>query len=233
VGAVAILSPHLDDAVLSCWHVLTSSDEVVVINVFTGIPARGRPPAYWDRMSGADDSVDRMRERLAEDERALAFAGRRAEYLGFLDAQYREEPPGGILGAIRQRLPGDAALLAPAGIGGHPDHELVRDLALELASDGRDVSLYGDIPYATEFGWPAWMTGSAPEPLRDVDAYWARFVPDGFAPRRVELDDARQRRKAEAMRTYRTQFALLEAGPLRRLTHPTLLPFELLWVPAA
>jgi len=233
VSAVAILSPHLDDAVLSCWHLLASSDDVLVLNVFTGLPARGKPPAFWDRMTGADDSVERMHARLAEDEEALALAGRRADSLVFLDAQYREAAPTGIVEAVNERLRDDAAVFAPAGIGGHPDHELIRDVGLALAADGRRVSLYGDIPYATEFGWPPWMTGDDPEPLREVDAYWARFVPEGYAPFPVELDDTQQRRKVAAMRTYRTQFPILEAGPLRRLTHPTLVPFELIWVRTA
>jgi LmbE family N-acetylglucosaminyl deacetylase len=222
---VAVLSPHLDDAVLSCWHLLASSDHVGVINIFTGIPAQGRPSAYWDRMTGAADSVERMRERLAEDERALAFAGRRAEYLGFLDGQYRQDAPTGIPEAVGARLPDGAAVFAPAGIGGHADHVLVRDVGLALAASGREVSLYADIPYATEFGWPAWMT-DAVDPLRDVDAYWERFVPDGYTPSRIELDEDAQRRKVEAMHMYRTQFSVLEAGPLCRLTHPALLPFE-------
>jgi hypothetical protein len=29
-----ILSPHFDDAVLSCWHALASAGEVLVVNVF-------------------------------------------------------------------------------------------------------------------------------------------------------------------------------------------------------
>src|SRR5262249_61987535 len=133
---VAVLSPHLDDAVLSCWHLLASSDHVVVINVFTGIPAQGRPPAYWDRMTGAADSVERMRERLAEDERALAVAGRRAEYLGFLDGQYRKDAPTGIPEAVGAQLPDGAAVFAPAGIGGLAGHGPVSDGWLGVLGHG-------------------------------------------------------------------------------------------------
>jgi hypothetical protein len=45
----------------------------------------------------------------------------------------------------------------------------------------------------------------------------------------VQLDDDAQRRKAAAMRTYRTQFAALEAGGQQRLTRPELVGFEVAW----
>jgi LmbE family N-acetylglucosaminyl deacetylase len=230
VAPVAILSPHLDDAVFSCWHVLSSSRDAVVVNVFSALPAAGIEVPTWDRMTGADDAAARVRARLEEDVAALALAGRRAEHLGFLDGQYRDGPPDGLADALRERLPAGAEVLAPASIGGHRDHVFVRDAALELAGEGRQVTFYADLPYSTEFGWPAWMTGEEPDPFRDVDAYWRRFVPDGYAPQPVELSAEQQRTKVEAMRAYPSQFAMLEAQGQRRLTHPELVRFELLWV---
>jgi LmbE family N-acetylglucosaminyl deacetylase len=232
MSSIAILSPHLDDAVFSCWHVLASSRDVVVINVFTGIPPAGSETPSWDRITGADDPAERMRLRLEEDKAALALVGRYAENLDFLESQYRGDVVPEVGGEIRKRLVDDVHVLAPAGIGGHSDHELVRDAALALADEGRDVSLYTDVPYATEFGWPAWMTGAEPDTFRDVDAFWARFVPDGYEPRPVELDEELQRGKIAAMRAYRSQFEALEAEPLRRLTHPGLVRFELVWTRA-
>ncbi len=223
MAAVAILSPHLDDAVLSCWHVLASSEDVRVVNVFTGEPPAG-VVGWWDRLTGAVDPAARVRERLEEDERALALAGRSAEQLGFLDGQHRDGPPGDVLGALRE-LP-EEVFYAPAGIAGHPDHEALRDAALELDAD---VGLYADRPYTTEFGWPAWMTGAEDDPFRDVDAFWSQFLPEGFEPHPVELDEQQQQAKAEAMRAYRSQFPMLEGGPQRRLSHPELLRFELVW----
>ena len=46
-------------------------------------------PAWWDRYTGATNSLERVRERIEEDRRALALAGRTAVYLDLLDAQYR------------------------------------------------------------------------------------------------------------------------------------------------
>ena len=36
--ACVVLSPHLDDAVLSAWHVLRSGGDVCVVTVFAGLP---------------------------------------------------------------------------------------------------------------------------------------------------------------------------------------------------
>jgi LmbE family N-acetylglucosaminyl deacetylase len=230
VGPIVVLSPHLDDAVFSCWHVLASSQDVAAINVFAAVPPAGANVPPWDRMTGAEDSSARMRARLEEDRAALAIAGRAAEQLDFLESQYRDGAPEGLLAALEPRLPRGARMLAPAAIGGHSDHVLVRDAALALATEGRTVSLYADIPYATEFGWPAWMTGREPDPFEDIDAYWSQFVPEVYEPQPVELGEDQQRAKARAMRSYRSQFAMLEAQGQRRLTHPELLRFELVWI---
>ena len=97
-GPAVILSPHLDDAVLSCWHVLCGPGEVTVINVFAGSPPPGSGASWWDRLTGATDSVARMAERRAEDRAAFAIAGRTATSLDFLDEQY--EPSGQSVGVI-------------------------------------------------------------------------------------------------------------------------------------
>ena len=67
-----MLSPHLDDAVLSAWSVLTEARDVVVVNVFAGVP-EARPVPRWDRLAGADDCRSHMKARLAEDRAALAL----------------------------------------------------------------------------------------------------------------------------------------------------------------
>ncbi len=88
-----ILSPHFDDAVLSCWHLLASADEVLVVNVFAGEPPAGTL-GWWDRLAGATDSAAAVRTRIEEDRQALALAGRTAVNLPFLDSQYRQRRPG-------------------------------------------------------------------------------------------------------------------------------------------
>lgn len=233
---VAILSPHLDDAVFSCWHVLDSEREVAVLNVFAGMPPPGTPLPRWDRITGAHDPVARVRERLAEDRAALALAGRKPTNLQHVEAQYRDEKPtlDEVLPSIREHVAGSEEVLAPAGIGAHSAHLLIRDAAFDIARDGLAVSFYADIPYATEFGWPAWVSGREPTPFVEVDAAWSEAVgpilEGGWQPHVVTLDEDAQRRKVEAMKTYRTQFAALEAGGQRRLTHPELVRYEVVWI---
>lgn len=40
---IVIVSPHPDDAVLSCWHLLDDPGQVSVINVFAGVPPTAEP----------------------------------------------------------------------------------------------------------------------------------------------------------------------------------------------
>src|SRR5215218_6390035 len=97
-----ILSPHLDDAVLSCWHLLSGPGDVEVINVFAGSPPPGSGASWWDRITAATDSAARMQERRDEDSEAFAIAGRTATHLDFLDEQY--EPADQPLERIVARL---------------------------------------------------------------------------------------------------------------------------------
>ena len=45
--ATTILSPHIDDAVLSLWAVLAGPGEVTVMNVFDGAPEGQRALGPW------------------------------------------------------------------------------------------------------------------------------------------------------------------------------------------
>jgi hypothetical protein len=230
-----VVSPHLDDAVFSAWHLLGGAGDARVVNVFDAVPPEGTAPPRWDRLTGAHDSVERMRERRDEDRRALELAGRSSVGLDFLDSQYRDGPlDADALETALDRAAGDGELVAPAGIGEHSDHVAVRDAALALGARGAAVSFYAELPYATEFGWPAWVDASEPDPFVDPGAWWAdAWAPlfdARYAPIPIELDADAQRRKIEAMREYRTQFPALEGGDRRRLTHPTLVRYEVLFV---
>src|SRR5271168_5553044 len=132
-----ILSPHFDDAVLSCWDLLASEGEVLVVNVFAGEPPAGAL-GWWDRLAGASDSGAAVRARVEEDRRALALAGRAAVNLPFLDSQYREpdQAPGELVEALRGVLVAGARIYAPASLGDrHRDHTAVRAAALALHAE--------------------------------------------------------------------------------------------------
>ncbi|MBA3327023.1 MAG: PIG-L family deacetylase [Solirubrobacterales bacterium] len=237
-----VLSPHLDDAVLSCWHVLEGSGDVTVVDVFTGSPPPGTPAPWWDRLTGAQDPVDRMRERRAEDARALGLVGRDAVHLDLLDAQYRdgELATGPLAARVRELLEPDTVIHAPAGLGGHPDHELVRDAALELARGGWPVMLYADLPHGIAHGWPAWVAGVPERAGLDIGADWVAVLAEAgvtverLVPRVRPLDVRARERKLSALAEYRTQRAALDGLAFVPLEDPRALAFEVSWaVPAS
>src|SRR4051794_24072309 len=113
---IVILSPHLDDAVLSCWRVLEGPGEVEVVNVFAGVPPAGSATGWWDRASGSGDSARAVMVRIEEDRAALAAVGRHAVNLDFLDAQYRQDGADGdaLAAAMRDAVPRSALVYVPA-----------------------------------------------------------------------------------------------------------------------
>ena len=234
---LAVLSPHLDDAVLSCWHLLEGREHVSVVNVFTGSPAQGSPPPWWDELTGARDSVQRMRERRAEDRRALAHVHRSAFNLGFLDHQYgrAESPAGQLLTRLGALLEPGTVVHAPAAMRRHPDHVVVRDVALQLARAGWPVVLYADLPHAIAEGWPAWVSGQPESPGADVNAQWdvvlaeAGLHPERLVPRVRPLDANARARKLQALDEYRTQRRWLDPLSFVPLDDPRALAFEVTW----
>jgi LmbE family N-acetylglucosaminyl deacetylase len=231
-----LLSPHLDDAVIDCWSVLTGPEPVAVANVFAGVPGPGAV-AHYDRIAGARDSAEHVRQRIAEDREALALAGRFPVNLDLLARPYRHarpEPSFARLDAtLADRVPAASVVYAPAALGApHPDHEVVRDYAIALRD--MPVRLYADLPYCAVYGWPAWVTGHPPNPHLDVDAYWNGSAGDSsrlLTRARAEvvpLDGDRAAAKLAAMRTYR-EFAVLDRGPVGQLSSPLIHGYEVFW----
>jgi len=233
-----LLSPHTDDAVLGCWSLLSGEEPLAVANLFTGSPPAGRL-AGWDAITGARDSAERTRERLAEDGRALALAGRRAVNLELLDAQYRPGRPAPGLAEIDLRLSREVSAVSrvygPAAIGAHADHALARLYARRLLACGIPVSVYAELPYCVLHGWPHWVDGRPADPHRVVDVFWSQFldqVPELGALREatvVRLADEQAARKLEAMRSYETQLPALHYGGRGLLEDPEIHRYEVRW----
>jgi LmbE family N-acetylglucosaminyl deacetylase len=222
-SSIAILSPHLDDAVLSCWHQVAGPDKVAVINVFAGVPPAGAQVGWWDRLTGHDDARAVVRARRAEDRAALALAGREPVNLDFLDRQYRPDaqPPAALADALRERLPTGTVVIAPGAVAPmpdgvvqepgepHPDHVAVREAALALRKHGFAVQLYADLPHASAGGQLAVPAGAEVHDL-----------PEGaFAA------------KLRAVRRYASQLAVLEHAFGGRLDDSALLGREARWTP--
>jgi LmbE family N-acetylglucosaminyl deacetylase len=232
-----LLSPHWDDAVLDCWGLLADDRELRVVNIFAGVPAAGRL-TLWDAMTGASDSADRAKERIAEDAMAMSRAGREAFNLSFLDGQYRRPPQPQLTeidAAVSGCAPSASRVYAPAGIGGHPDHVLTRRYGRMLARAGMPVTLYAELPYCVNHGWPEWVDGRDPDPHRNVDAYWTSFLeglpelPPLRSARVLRLDPGAAADKLAAMRCYTSQFSCLDYGARGLLSDPAIHGFEVSW----
>jgi LmbE family N-acetylglucosaminyl deacetylase len=96
------LSPHLDDAVLSCGAAIHqrchAGDRVVVLTIFAGAPDDSRPLAsharlLYDPLGTPDEGVSLRRD---EDRAALALLGAEAEYLHLPDCVFRCDPVSGV-----------------------------------------------------------------------------------------------------------------------------------------
>lgn len=233
-----VLSPHLDDAVFSAFHVL--GGDAVVSTLCTASPSADTALSNYDRLTRSSDSSGRYGERRAEDLAVAAAGGWRSFHYGLVDLPYRRSDrdldPGGIarrlLAAVK--VGHVSELWIPAGIGGHHDHILTRSVGVELQAILQSpLHLYADLPYATNFGWPGWITGAPDPAYLDIDAAWRRWLPPEVDVRGDatihRLDKEAQERKLEACAGYRTQFAVSDSGPSRLLSHPERIPLEVSW----
>jgi LmbE family N-acetylglucosaminyl deacetylase len=92
-----VLSPHLDDAVLSCGALLTHASRRVPVTVMTFF-TEARPPPHsrstrrYLRLTGAADAQDLYAARRAEDKEALEHMGVACRHIGLPDGQFRRKP---------------------------------------------------------------------------------------------------------------------------------------------
>jgi hypothetical protein len=176
-GPLLLLSPHLDDAALSCAALLDRGEAVDLVNVFTGAPV---PPVRtpWVELTGFADSAASMKARRLEDEAAFSGSGHRRQELGLLDDEFSAHPrPAADLEAIVDEVArwaadsGGGLVAAPVGAGWrggrlrarlrsrppiavHPDHEFVRDATLVAQNRLKSISLllYEELPYLLDGG---------------------------------------------------------------------------------
>ncbi|MBI4927488.1 MAG: PIG-L family deacetylase [Anaerolineae bacterium] len=170
------LSPHFDDAVLSCggmiWEQVHAGEQVEIWTICAGelpadLPEFAQHKHHEWRVAG-----DVVAQRRAEDRAACALVGAEVRYASLPDCIYRRLPSGealiqrnddlwlplhpGELGLQRQlsawlaqSLPAQSALVCPLTLGNHVDHRLVRAAAEAL---GRPLYYYPDYPYIARMG---------------------------------------------------------------------------------
>jgi LmbE family N-acetylglucosaminyl deacetylase len=175
------VSPHLDDAVLSCGggiaRLVRARIPVTVVTVFTADQPPGQPLSRLARRAHASWGVgdQPFSARRAEDFAGLTLLGTDSQHLGLHDAIYRRSLTGDALytdpltppaaedlerflpvlaDALRAPLSAasrETRVFCPAGTGGHVDHRLVRH-AVELIIDADAIVYYEECPYSTRPG---------------------------------------------------------------------------------
>ena len=159
-----VISPHLDDAALSCSLLMAAHPGSYLTTVFAGGPASVRPLTPWDRAGRYfTDGADVMGTRRAEDARAAVLIQATARHLSYWDRQYRNDRygytglpdrdlPEVIAEDLLRQDPAADAWMIPLGLG-HPDHRLAADAALIAVKRWlpfQRVYLYEELPYAVE-----------------------------------------------------------------------------------
>ena len=211
------LSPHLDDAALSCGGAIAAhrarGADVLVVTLASAVPpAEGSGTRRW--APGLEP--ERVIERLAEDTEAMSTLGVDFRRAGLLDAIYRLPdvysdatalfaPPAkgdpitrdlaALLADLGQRFP-DSTLHAPLGIGLHVDHLAVH-LAARQAAGWRTVVFYEDFPYVIQ------SPGALERRLAQVGL--------SLVPRLIDVSATIERRVA-AVAAYSSQIDLLFGG---------------------
>lgn len=221
--ASVVLSPHLDDAVLSQgatiasrarapWHAL-----VTVCTAFAGLPAERwieddgtvAHVTPFDKGCGFPTSVAAVVGRRHEDTEACRALGRHVTpiHAGFLDGQYDDVngvPLEKLVAWCSRWMRGFDEVMVPLGLV-HPDHvrlSLACRLALTAMRDNRPdrIVLYAEQPSATL--WPDEVGGAL-----------MTWKAQGWSSFEVMLDTAEQRdelAKHDAVNCYASQVDLPE-----------------------
>jgi LmbE family N-acetylglucosaminyl deacetylase len=166
------LSPHFDDAVLSCGGLIFEQTrqglQVEIWTIFAGdapagplSPLAQRCHADW----GIPDVHELVAVRREEDQTAAAIVGAETAHFSLPDCIYRLSADGvplypdevfvpfhpfdlgldaDIAAALATELEPQDVLVAPLAIGAHVDHRLARLAAERL---DRPLRYYADIPY--------------------------------------------------------------------------------------
>ncbi|EFO81695.1 LmbE family protein [Oscillochloris trichoides DG-6] len=173
------LSPHLDDAALSCAGSIANfvalGHSVLVVTICAGSPA---PNSAFSAFAQQQHRQWRLppeqavQQRIQEDIAALETLGADCLLLDLLDAIYRVpaayhdeaslfgltaagDPLGPALraqvAALVARYP-NAIFYAPLAVGMHVDHQITYTVASEFVRGGVDIAFYEDFPYAATTG---------------------------------------------------------------------------------
>lgn len=214
------LSPHLDDAVYSCGGIIRElvnrGIAVEVWSIFTADPPDGNLSLFAQSLHARwMETANPYWIRREEDKHALALLGAACQHLYYPDCIYRRDPLSrepiikkdedlfsdayvvekellaNLVKDLKSRLPKNADIISPLGMGGHIDHRVTRMAAEQL---GKPLWFYADYPYAakdpskvnsylpqnaeaevldiSESGLVGWLKGIACYPSQ-ISSFWA------------------------------------------------------------
>ena len=156
MARVVVVSPHLDDGILSLGASIDAASragaDVTILTVLAGEPSSRQPAGVWDEAAGFRLAGEACAGRREEDARACAIVGATPLWLGFGDEQY---PRGGsdevIRGQVAEVTVGADLVLVPGFPLQHDDHRFVAEL---LGDDlgSAAVAEYVEQPYAALAG---------------------------------------------------------------------------------
>jgi len=218
------LSPHLDDAVLSCGGLIHRQGQQgrppIVITCFAAVPDHGvLSPFALEQHRRWGQLVAPLEQRPCEDATALAYLGAKYQHWDYLDCIYRRHPDSNeflytseeaIFGQVHsaeynlaERLAGDISrslsaeatlICAPLAVGHHVDHQVVLQAALRLRQMGFQVQFYEDYPYAGD-------------PTKLDQALQAWIPPPTAVVHAIQAEDLEA--KVTAIALYRSQLGVL------------------------
>lgn len=216
------LSPHLDDAALSCGGQIAqhtvNGRPILIVTLMAGDPPAGGVAGYavelHQRWQLAQDAVA---ARRAEDVAACTLLGANYEHGSIPDCIYRQDADGRPLYETWEQIIGDvhaaesdliahisgqlAALpparqvIAPLAAGNHVDHQLVRRAA--EAVFGSKLVYYEDYPYVRDAATLERALGTAAK-------IWQSEI--------IRLTSAAVQQKIEAIAAYRSQVSTFFNG---------------------
>ena len=203
-GPVLVISPHLDDAVLSCGQLIKSRHDTTIMTVLAGFPP-GTHAGWSGRTTGLPVARDANLKRREEDQRASHALGARTTWIDLPAQEYgpAESPSERVLEIRRAVVAAVAAtevrsVFLPLGIT-HSDHVTVSDVALLAVLDSNLESyVYMDMPYGQA------RPGRVRRRLRHIRR---TFAVDPLISFTGDLET-----KAEAVKAYSSQVGELEQG---------------------
>jgi LmbE family N-acetylglucosaminyl deacetylase len=203
---LTVISPHLDDAVLSCSQVLFAHPGSTVITVFAGRPPDGRWSS-WDKKCFRPGQ-DPMSVLQKEDREALGALAASPVHLPFLDAEYGtayaiEEIAQVLAQYVDALVP--ESVLVPLGIL-HVDHAATHKAAIRLIRARPHIRwiIYEELPYRFEY----------PE---HREARKRELQDEGFELSELTLPhDPNKQAKLRAIRRYKSQLRALGRNRIRQ-----------------